>query len=163
METTGPFNGRVLRDEILRFLSAYHTMALATVDEHRQPHAVSLLYALDGLALVWTSEPGSRHSQHLAHAGATAATVAPDYDDFQTIRGVQIHGRAHRLHGDPAERARGLLVARYPFLARLDAAPPALAAAWQRAAFYRLDPHRIAIIDNTRGFGDKRTLEVRRR
>jgi len=32
--------------------------------------------------------------------------------------------------------------------------------AWQKAAFYRLTPTRITLIDNTRGFGHKATLEV---
>jgi uncharacterized protein YhbP (UPF0306 family) len=150
-----------LRAEVEAFLRAQHTVTLATVDDAGGAHAASLLYAPDGLALIWTSDANTRHSQHLAARPAVAATIAPDYEDFRAIRGLQIHGRAERL-SQPAhlERASALLLERYAFLGKLAEGPPALREAWQRAAFYRLAPRRIALIDNTRGFGHKAALEV---
>ena len=53
-----------LREEIGRFLEQHHTLALATVSEDGAAHCASVLYARDGLQLVWTSDKASRHSLH---------------------------------------------------------------------------------------------------
>jgi hypothetical protein len=45
---------------------------------------------------------------------------------------------------------------------KLQFAPAALRAAIDRAAYYRLDPDTITLIDNIRGFGNKRTLRISR-
>jgi len=149
-----------LRAEIEAFLEAHHTVSLATVADDGSAHAASLLYALDGLALVWTSDPGTRHSKQLESRPQVTATIAPDYADFRAIRGLQIAGRASRLSGAEARHARALLAGRYSFLSLLSAGPAALLAAWRNAAFYRIEPSRITLIDNTRGFGHKATLLV---
>ena len=150
-----------LRVEIEAFIAAHHTMMLATVAEDGSAHAASLLYAPDGMCLVWTSDPASRHSLHLDARRRVSATIAPDYSDFAAVRGVQMAGEAERLSGviDIA-RAGALLTLRYPFLASLAVAPAALRAAWDKASFYRLTPSRITLIDNTKGFGHKATLLV---
>jgi uncharacterized protein YhbP (UPF0306 family) len=74
---------------------------------------------------------------------------------------VQVAGRARRLEGADADAARAALVARYAFLAELASGPPKLRAAFEQAGFYALEPDRITLIDNTRGFGHKETLELR--
>ncbi len=145
-----------LRAEIEAFLESHHTVSLATLADDGSAHAANVLYALDGLSLVWTSDTDTRHSRHIAARSRIEATIAPDYDDFRKIRGLQIEGEAKRL--DDAGPARSLLMARYSFLAQLATAPAALLAAWRKAAFYRLTPSRITLIDNTRGFGHKATL-----
>lgn len=149
-----------LRGEIRAFLEAHHTVTLATVADDGSAHAASLLYAPDGLALVWTSDRGSRHSLHLAARPMVTATVAPDYDDFRAIRGLQISGHARALSDAELGHARSLLMGRYSFLRLLASGPVALLEAWRKAAFYRLDPLRITLIDNTRGFGHKATLVI---
>jgi len=150
-----------LRVEIETFIAAQHTVALATVADDGSAHGASLLYAPDGLGLVWTSDPLSRHSRYLGARPRVTATIAPEYNDFALIRGVQMAGEAVRMSGAiDIARACALLMARYPFLAQLAGAPAALRAAWDKASFYRLTPSRIALIDNTRGFGHKATLLV---
>ena len=146
-----------LESDIRAFLGSHHVMSLATVIG-RGAHAASVFYAIDGFSLAWTSDPDSRHSAALERDPRVAATIAPDFDDFRCIRGLQIHGRASRLAGEQAGRARELLRERYPFLRELDRLPQGLRAAAERAGYYRLDPQSITLIDNTRGFGDKRTL-----
>jgi uncharacterized protein YhbP (UPF0306 family) len=150
-----------LRGDIEAFLAAYHVMSLATHAGGSAVHAASLFYALDGLSLVWTSDPSVRHSQHLETNRHVSATVAPDCADFLAVRGVQIAGSACRLRGDAeVERASRLMRQRYPFLDQLASGPPALREAYAKAGFYRLDPERITLIDNARGFGHKATLRV---
>jgi len=76
------------------------------------------------------------------------------------IRGLQIAGFARRLtDSGEAAYARELLRRRFSFL-RDTALPAALLAALGRAAYYRLDPDTITLIDNTRGFGKKHTLRI---
>lgn len=147
-----------LQTEIEAFLTMHHTITLSTVADNGEAHATSLLYAPEGLSIFWTSDPDTRHSRHIAARPKVEATIAPDYRDFRAIRGLQIEGEACRLEVEGA--ARALLIARYSFLAQLASAPMALLAAWRKAAFYRLTPARITLIDNTRGFGHKATLAI---
>lgn len=124
-------------------------------------HAASVMFAVEDLSLYWTSDPGSRHSLAIERNSCVAATVAPDYTDFRFIRGLQIAGRARRLsEAAEAAHARELLHRRFPFLRELDGMPDALRAALDKAAYYRLDPDTITLIDNTRGFGNRHTLRI---
>src|SRR5208282_4989458 len=145
---------------IAAFLDANHVVSLATCGSDG-PHAASVFYVRDGLALLWVSDPNSRHSAELEANARVAATVAPDYFEFTDIRGVQISGQAHVI-ADAAERAKArlMLEARYPSLQRMSEGPPALREAYQRVEFYRLEPTRLVLIDNSRGFGHKDTLEL---
>jgi uncharacterized protein YhbP (UPF0306 family) len=144
---------------IAAFLDSHHVMSLATAGS-TGPHAANVFYARDALVLVWMSEPGSRHSLELAADGRVAATVAPDYADFADIRGVQIAGHARVITDAPEKaKARTLLETRYPFLRRLSQGPAALQEACGRIQFYRLEPERMVLIDNSRGFGHKDTIE----
>jgi uncharacterized protein len=149
-----------LDQQVGAFLAAHHVMSLATLGASG-PHATSLFYACDGLALVWVSEPNSQHSCEIAVDPRVAATVAPDYSDFAVIRGLQIIGTARQIVATD-ERMRHLaqLEARYPFLRQLAAGPSKLREAYARTAVYRLQPARIVLIDNTKGFGHKETLEI---
>jgi uncharacterized protein YhbP (UPF0306 family) len=153
-----PANGLAARIEA--FLDAHHVMTLAT-HGGGAAHAASLMYAREGFALYWTSDPESRHSRELEASGGVAATVAPDYSGFREIRGLQIAGRAARVTatGEVA-LARALMERRYAFLGELARGPETLRAAYAKAAFYVLRPERITLIDNTQGFGHKETLAL---
>jgi len=146
--------------QIGSFLAAHHVMSLATIGSSG-PHATSLLYACDGLVLVWVSEPDTQHSREIEADPRVAATVAPDYSDFAAIRGVQITGAARRIvTADERLLHLAQLEARYSFLGQLAAGPLKLRQAYARTAVYRLEPVRIVLIDNTKGFGHKETLEI---
>jgi uncharacterized protein len=145
---------------IASFLAAHHVMSLATAGPGG-PHAASLFYACDGLALIWVSEPDSQHSRDIEADARVAATVAPDYSDFAAIRGVQIVGAAHRIVAmDEHKRHLAQLEKRHSFLAQLAEGPPKLREAYARTAVYRLQPARMVLIDNNKGFGHKETLEI---
>ena len=143
---------------ITAFLDAHHVMTLATCGQ-QGAHAANLLYVRDGFALLWVSHPESRHSREIADEARVAATIAPDYEEIDAIRGIQICGRAHVLRGASYRaQARRLLEARYPSLRRLCSG--ALRHACESMELYRLDPARIVLIDNSRGFAHKDTLEL---
>ncbi len=149
-----------LRQRIGAFLGEWHVLSLATADEDG-PHAANLFYACDDLVLVWVSAPDARHSRAIERSPHVAATVAPDYDDFPAVKGVQIEGTARQM-GDLRERqaAFAVLESRYPFLAQRAGLPDAVRDAYAQAAVYRLEPSRIVLIDNTQGFGHKEVLEL---
>ncbi len=149
-----------LEGQILAFLDGHHVMSLATLNAER-PHAANLFYARDGLGLVWVSDPDTRHSRDIEADARVAATIAPDYSDFAAIRGVQIAGTARRIAAAD-ERTRHLqqLERRYPFLRQLATGPAKLREAYARTAVYRLQPSRIVLIDNSKGFGHKEMLEI---
>jgi uncharacterized protein len=148
------------RAEVRAFLQAHHVVSLATVVAGA-PHAASLMYAAVDFSIYWTSDPGTRHSQAIAREARVAATIAPDYEDFRAIRGVQIAGRARRLHeAGEVDFARRLMCRRFVFLREMELLPEGLRLALDRAAYYRLDPLTITWIDNTSGFGRKRTIEL---
>jgi uncharacterized protein YhbP (UPF0306 family) len=149
-------------ERIAAFLDAHHVVSLATCGPSG-PHAASVFYVRDGFALLWVSDPSSRHSIELEADARVAATVAPDYFDFGDIRGVQLSGHAHVMTiASDSANARLLLEARYPALKQLAQGPPALREAYARVKFYRLTPRRLVLIDNSRGFGHKDTLELGR-
>jgi uncharacterized protein YhbP (UPF0306 family) len=149
-----------LAARIEALLEAHHVMTLATSAE-AIPHAASLMYAREGFTLYWTSDPATRHSCELQMNDRVAATIAPDYTDFRAIRGLQIAGCAKRLTVDvDVIHARALMENRYVFLRELAQGPESLRAAYAKAGFYALRPARITLIDNTRGFGNKETLEL---
>lgn len=148
-----------LTHEITTFLAAHHVLSLATLCSSA-PYAVNLFYACDGLALLWLSDPETKHSRALEINNQVAATVAPDYSEFAIIKGVQIIGTARRIM-DEERRSQylTLLEARYLFLAQLSKGPQELRRAYSRTAVYRLEPVRIVLIDNAKGFGHKDVLE----
>jgi len=149
-----------LADRIGSFLAAHHVLSLATFGPGG-PHATNVFYACDGLALVWVSEPDSRHSREIETDSRVAATIAPDYSDFAEVRGVQIAGTARRIVAeDQKTRYLAQLEARYPFLRQLGAGPARLREAYARISVYRLAPARMVMIDNTKGFGHKETIEL---
>ncbi len=141
----------------LAFLEAHHVMALAlAVDGY--PHCCSLMYANQGFDLYWVSDPATRHSaiidaQPEAEAGVT---VAPDYQHFGDIRGLQMFGTATRV-SSPAEveAAMSALKGRFSLFREFSRAPVAVAMAMARARVYRFRPHTAVFIDNTAGFGTK--------
>lgn len=153
-------NDDPLRQTILDFLAEHHVFTLATCGEG-VPYAAPLMYANVGFSLYWVSDPSSRHSRELTEQPNIAATVAPDYDDFSNIRGLQIEGRAVCLGGVLANAAAMKpLVAKFGFFKQFLAGPAHLAAQLQKAALYRLDCTRIVLIDNTISFGHREVLDL---
>jgi len=145
---------------VATFLDTHHVASLATCGPEG-PHAANVFYVRDDFALIWVSDPKSRHSVDVEIGGRVAATIAPDYFDVDHICGVQISGRAHVIAGSTNRtNARLLLEARYPSVRRLLQEPSSLREVYPRMEFYRLEPTRMVFIDNSQGFGHKDTLDL---
>ncbi len=149
-----------LASRIAIFLDAHHVMSLATCGRSG-PYAANLFYARDGFSLLWVSDRRSMHSTNIGRNPQASVTIAPDYTDFDKIRGLQMVGDAHCI-SDAAEQnsVRALLAKRYPALRRLSARSM-IKQAYSSAEAYRFVPTRIIMTDNRRGFAHKDTLDLK--
>jgi len=131
-----------------------------TISGRGGPHAANLFYVRDGFTLIRVSDPNSRHSTDIEDDAVVAATIAPDCFDIDEIRGAQISGHAHAITTDARAIARRLLEARYPRVESLFGVSSVIREAYARMEFYQLESTRMVLIDNSRGFGHKETLEL---
>jgi uncharacterized protein YhbP (UPF0306 family) len=147
-----------LTNAILDELSRHTVLTLATTGD-AGPHAASLMYAHDAFDIYWLSDPKTEHSAQLAHNSSAAVTIAAQQDDFRKIHGLQIEGDARRLtNADQKSKGFDLLTARYPFLKQF--AVGKLARHLGAAAVYLFRATSLTLIDNSRGFGFKQTLQL---
>ncbi|WP_376791576.1 pyridoxamine 5'-phosphate oxidase family protein [Thermoflexus sp.] len=147
VEALPPHTGEVW-EAVLRFLSRRSTLTLATADESGRPYAASLYFVHDErLRLYFLSSPESRHISHLAVRSEVAVTIHGEPWDWKTIQGLQLTGTADPVEdAEERERVMARYRAKFPFIEEL---PQALA----HARLYRITPHWVRWIDNTRGFG----------
>lgn len=156
---------RDTREAVRRMLAAHHTLTLATAGDDG-PWAAAVFFACDdALNLYFVSDPGTRHGRDIARDARAAAAIHPDCSGWAEVRGLQIEGRAEVLEGAEREPGLALYLARFPEIARLLAAPggsaeSVIAERFRSATLYRLRPDRIRLIDNSRGFGHKKTLKI---
>ena len=147
-----------LPDAVAAYLREHHVMTLATQGADG-PWAAAVFYAHEGAGLVFLSAPTTRHARNLAADARCAATIHDDVDDWQAVRGVQLEGVVRRLAGDDARAAQRLYGGKFPLVADLGRAPLAIAEAFARIRWYRLDAARVHLIDNRRGFGHRESFE----
>jgi hypothetical protein len=149
---------------IADFLAAHSTLALATVDAQGRPCAAAVFYAHDErLNLYFLSEERTAHGQNLAAGPDVAATIQSDGQDWQSIQGLQMRGRAARVPAGELPHAAALYGRKYAFVGALLAGsqgPEVLAGPLARARFYVLRPDWLRLTDNTVRFGYKLEIEL---
>lgn len=141
--------------EIAAILKEGKDVTLATLRADGSPHATTVSYAADGLAIYFGCDPASPKAQNIARDPRVSATVNLPYRDWSEIRGVSLFGRAARVT-DPDEYARAGMVfmAKFPEIAHYiagQAEPPAL---------YRITPEIVSILDYRKGFGHTELVEI---
>ena len=65
------------------------------------------------------------------------------------------------LAGDGARQAHAIYGRKFPLVANLAAAPAAIALAFAKVQWYRLDAERLFFVDNSRGFGHRDAFQLR--
>jgi len=144
-----------LMDDLRRCLAQHNALTLAYVDE-AGVGACGLWYASDDdLTCYFLSSPSTRHGRALLSGGQVAFTIHKDDQDWRTIRGVQGRGHCGPVGDAHADQAWEVYVRRFPFVAQQF---PDLAAALRAARLWRIKPTWMRLIDNARGFGDKREI-----
>ncbi len=136
-----------MAESILTYLSAHNVLALGTSSLDGIPHVAPCFYANDGITLYFSTAADSTTAENLAENPVAALTIADDPgSDWGAASGAQLAGRVTRLGGDGAAEAARLFADRYPFLDTTAGDTP----------FYRLDPHDVRFLDNSRP-GDEQT------
>ncbi len=148
------------------FLSTQTTLTLGTLNPDGSPYLCDLFYVHDATpSLYFLSDPHTQHAQNLARISQISATVHHTTKDWQTIRGVQIIGKAMRVN-EATDRQHGfeIYVAKFPFVRkwlpsveRLGQAHPLFGV----IELYKITPRWLRWIDNTQGFGHKEEFEFR--
>lgn len=155
--------GGELEEQVLAYLKTHNTMTLATCTDN-VPWAATVFYANDGWQLYFFSSPEARHSQNLRQNLRVAVTIQEDYHDWRTIKGIQLEGRVTLVDGI-VEKAQAMAVyaRKYADIIKLftDPASGVLHKAFLKVKFYRVEPAKIFYIDNAKGFGQRRELELR--
>ncbi len=151
-----------LRARIATFLAAHTTVTLATVGADGQPAAAAVFYAHDSnLNMYFLSEERTQHAANLTANPWVAGAIQADGQDWRSIRGVQLHGKAEVASPTRAAHAAAIYAAKYAFVGALLAGangPGVLAGPLARARFWILRPAWFRLIDNTVRFGFKEEL-----
>ena len=148
--------------EVQAYLKSHHVMTVATVGDGL-PQAADVFYASDGFTLYFVSDPSTRHGANIARQPQVAVTIHEDYDDWRQIQGLQIEGPA-RLVSSKLElvKAMAVYLAKYPWARPFLASPAAISAQVARKTsgirFYKVSPHWVRFVDNSKGFGHHEEL-----
>lgn len=146
-----------LRAAVLSYLERHNVMTLATSGPSG-PWAAAVFYVNDGLRLYFLSSPRSRHAGDLSADPRAAATIQEDYRDWPAIQGIQLEGRVTPVPAADLPRVLALYGAKFPVVANLAEAPPALAQAFAGVSWYALTPEALHFVDNAAGFGQRKRL-----
>ena len=156
-----------LRHSILGYLAAHNVMTIASCDRN-VPWAAAVFYASDEFDLYFFSNPKSRHGVNMAANAVVSAAIHEDYSDWRAIRGIQLEGRAERLRSLRL-RARfwEVYLRKFPFVKQFfslggqaGSIADILQAKLAGVRLYRIVPHAVYFIDNSKGFGHRERLDL---
>ena len=105
---------RDIKKKIEEYLSSHYYVRLATLKPDGKPVVHTVGYASEGTTLYIMTDRPSRKAQHVMKNPNVAYAVDENYDDFLSIKGIQMEGKA-RIVPEKAEieKARGLLVKKF--------------------------------------------------
>jgi len=131
-------------------LLSLSTMTLATAGADGAPHAAAVYFAADErLHFYFFSDADSQHSRDIQDNPQAAVALYPECNDWQEIRGLQMHGEVRRVTEGAAWQAAWQCYShKFPFVVELEEMVA-------RNALYVFQPRWIRLVDNRRGFGFK--------
>jgi nitroimidazol reductase NimA-like FMN-containing flavoprotein (pyridoxamine 5'-phosphate oxidase superfamily) len=141
--------------QIIAVLDGAADLTLATNGADGYPHATTLAFAHDGMAIYIGTSAASRKAGNLARDDRVSLTVNRPYRGWDEIMGVSIAGRARRVSA-PEEflKAGQLMLAKYPSVAQLAPANGA------DVALFRIDAERILLLDYAKGHGHSEVIKL---
>jgi uncharacterized protein YhbP (UPF0306 family) len=132
--------------EAREFLAKHHCISLAT-NGPAGLWASTVFYANEGFDLYFLSGAGTRHARNIEAAPQVAGTINDDVEDWRSIRGVQLEGRAELVDDSRRREVLQKFDLRYPFPDMFwwseDGTVPR---AEQR--IYRIRPNRVLFYDH---------------
>lgn len=142
--------------DILAILAEGQDMAVATTFPDGAPHAVTVSYASDGLALYFGCSPGSQKARNLDRDDRVAVTITLPYRDWSQIRGLSLSGRARPVARELAQaRVAALFAAKFSEIAQFvsDVGEEGL-------ALFEIIPEVVGVLDYRNGFGHVEHVRV---
>ena len=162
-----PASSETIRREILDYLATHHVMTIASCDQN-VPWAAAVFYASDEFELYFFSNPKSRHGMNIAANSRVSAAIHEDYSDWRAIRGIQLEGRAERLRSVKLQaRFWEVYLKKFPFVKQFFPARGQAGGMGELVKgkldgvrLYRILPHAVYFIDNSKGFGHREKLDL---
>ena len=156
-----------LRRDLLDYLATHNVMTIASCDRN-VPWAAAVFYASDEFDLYFFSNPKSRHGVNMAANAAVSAAIHEDYSDWRAIRGIQLEGRAERLRSLRLQaRFWEVYLRKFPFVKQFFPVGGQAASLGEilktklaGVRLYRIVPHAVYYIDNSKGFGHRDILDL---
>jgi hypothetical protein len=126
---------------VLEYLGEHKTLTLATASPGAVPHATTLVYANDGLAIyVWT-RPESTTARHIEQNPVVSFAIDEYTPDWREMKGIQGAGDCQvLLDGGELKRVSGLFEDKFP---------PLAGKLGTDVSFFRISPTELQFIDNT--------------
>lgn len=137
-----------IRENIAAYLQSHKKMTLATVSPGGKPLAHTVEYASEGTTVYFATNKSSRKVQNIRKNPHVAYTVDEDYEDWFTIKGVQVEGLATVL-SDKQEigKAARLYIEKFPFIVGF---PQSF-----DVVFVKIEPVAGFFLDYAKGFAHK--------
>ena len=162
-----PIEPAELRRDILDYLATHNVMTIASCDRN-VPWAAAVFYASDEFDLYFFSNPKSRHGVNMAANSLVSAAIHEDYSDWRAIQGIQLEGRAERLRSLKLQaRFWEVYLRKFPFVKQffsLGGQAGGIGDLLKRklagVRLYRIVPHAVYFIDNSKGFGHRDRLDL---
>ena len=156
-----------LRRDLLDYLATHNVMTIASCDRN-VPWAAAVFYASDEFDLYFFSNPKSRHGVNMAANAVVSAAIHEDYSDWRAIRGIQLEGRTERLRSLRLQaRFWEVYLRKFPFVKQFfslggqaGSMGDILKTKLAGVRLYRIVPHAVYFIDNSKGFGHRDRLDL---
>jgi uncharacterized protein len=162
-----PAGADQLRQEVLSYLAEHNVMTIASCEKN-VPWAAAVFYASEDLDLYFVSNPKSRHGKNIAANALVGVAIHEDYHYWRAIRGIQVEGRAERLRSLKLQaRFWEVYLRKFPFvkqflgpLRQAGSMAGILQSKLAGVRLYRIVPHAVYYIDNSKGFGHREELDL---
>ena len=130
--------------KIIRFLRRHHVLTIAT-SVNNEPWCANCFYVYlqDENALVFTTDPETRHGQEFVKNSLVAGSVVLETRLIGKIRGIQFQGIVSELEGELLKKASGAYLRRFPVAALME------------TKLWMVKLTHIKMTDNRLGFGKK--------
>ena len=138
-----------LETKIVELLESQRVCNVATCAGDR-PLNSAVEYVNDGTTLYFVSLPDTQKLRNIKANPEVAIALSDPGLRPEEIRGLQFFGRARCLSGDEVDQARTLFLDR-------NILDPATHWSRSRVVFVEVVPHRIDLIDYSKGIGNKET------
>jgi len=134
----------MIDERIVRFFRKHHVLTIAT-SVNNEPWCANCFYVYleDENALVFTTDPETRHGKEFLKNRLIAGSVVLETPVIGRIRGIQFQGIVSEPEGETAEKSKRSYLKRFPVAMLMD------------THLWIVELTYIKMTDNRMGFGKK--------